>query len=139
MKDKWKIEQHRQRKLAATRIKKERLERDYAEREAEHEYWHYNHRHPGIVIHNLTEFVFSRLTVIAKLDPYTSPSGNKDNRYLCRCSCGDMIKVYGFELTGKRVTSCGCDIQPKQNFKCDEDRDMPDDVEWLYRVLSKTK
>ena len=50
-----------------------------------------------------------------------------------------MIKVYGFELTGKRVTSCGCDIQPKQKFKYDEDREMLDEVEWLYRVLSKTK
>ena len=72
MKDKWKIEQHRQRKLAAARLKKEWLKRDYTEREADHDYWHYKQRHPGIVIHDLTGFVFSRLTVIAKLDPYIS-------------------------------------------------------------------
>ena len=29
MKDKWKKEQHRQRKLAAARLKEERLKRDY--------------------------------------------------------------------------------------------------------------
>ena len=139
MQDKWKIEQHRQRKLAAARLKKERLKRDYTERKSDHDYWHYKHRHPGIVIHDLTGFVFGDLTVVKRIKSYVSPEGKKLSRYLCRCSCGDMIKVYGFELTGKRVTSCGCDIQPKQKFKCNEDRKMLDEVEWLYRVLSKTK
>ena len=139
MKNEWKKEQHRQRKLAAARLKKERLKRDYEEREAECDYWHYKQRHPGIVIHDLTGFVFGDLTVVKRVKSYVSPEGKKLRRYLCRCSCGDMIKVYGFELTGKRVTSCGCYIQPKQKFKCNEDRKMLDEVEWLYRVLSKTK
>lgn len=140
MKDKWKKEQHRQRKLAAARLKEERLKRDYEERNADHDCWHYKQTHPGIVIHDLTGFVFDHLTVIVKLAPYISPDGAiKNNRYLCRCNCGDMIKVYGFELTGKRVTSCGCDVQSRKKFKYHNDQEINDDAEWLYRVLSKTK
>lgn len=139
MKDKWKIEQHRQRKLAAARLKKERLKRDYTERKSDHDYWHYKHRHPGIVIHDLTGFVFGDLTVVKRIKSYVSPEGKKLSRYLCRCSCGDMIKVYGFELTGKRVTSCGCDVQSRKKFKYHNDQEINDDAEWLYRVLSKTK
>ena len=92
MKDKWKIEQHRQRKLAAARLKKERLKRDYTERETDHDYWHYKQHHPGIVIHDLTGFVFSRLTVIAKLDPcllYTSPADSQNQAEAAACGTID--------------------------------------------------
>lgn len=108
MKDKWKIERHRQRKLAEARLKEERIRREQEERAAARDYRQYKKDHPGAVVRELTGFVFGNLTVIKKAAPYISPDGKKLSRYLCRCSCGDAIEVYGFELTGGRAKSCGC-------------------------------
>lgn len=58
-----------------------------------------NKRHPQI---DLTGKVFTRLTVISKV---LDECGNKWN---CKCSCGNILKVRGiYMLTGK-TKSCGC-------------------------------
>lgn len=108
MKDEWKKEQHRQRKIAAAQLKEERIKLEQEERAATCDYRQYKKDHPGAVVRDLTGFVFNELTVIKKIEPYVSPDGKKLSRYLCHCNCGDTIKAYGFELTGGRSKSCGC-------------------------------
>lgn len=53
---------------------------------------------------DLSGRVFGRLTVIRLFDrPRHGP------RWLCRCACGKLTKVYYYNLVGKnKVTSCGC-------------------------------
>lgn len=62
------------------------------------------------VAKDLTGQRFGRL-VLLSLDPepYTSPSGKKTRRWICRCDCGTELSVLQNALTGKTGTrSCGC-------------------------------
>lgn len=60
---------------------------------------------------DLTGKVFGRLTVIAKTDSYSSPSGkHRDTRWLCRCSCEKRSEVIvtRHNLINGVTKSCGC-------------------------------
>ena len=51
--------------------------------------------------------MYGRWTVIRK-DGY-SPSGAKRvTAYLCRCECGNEVRVAGYSITSGRSKSCGC-------------------------------
>lgn len=51
----------------------------------------------------------SRLTVIKQTDDYIKPSGKREARWLCQCSCGSKpIKVMQMQLKSGHTLSCGC-------------------------------
>lgn len=51
----------------------------------------------------------SRLTVIQQTDDYIKPSGKREARWLCQCSCGsNPIKVTQTKLKNGHTLSCGC-------------------------------
>lgn len=51
----------------------------------------------------------SRLTVVEQTDDYVKPSGKRESRWLCQCSCGsEPIKVTTTKLKGGHTLSCGC-------------------------------
>lgn len=51
---------------------------------------------------------FGKLTVIANAEPYISPKGHKEERWLCRCDCGNEKTVMQGHLRSGATTSCGC-------------------------------
>lgn len=60
---------------------------------------------------DLTGQKFGRLTVIRKVDSYSSKSGkHKDTRWLCRCSCSEHneVIVTRGRLKNGVTKSCGC-------------------------------
>lgn len=55
---------------------------------------------------DLTGQIVGRLTVLERI-------GKK--RWLCQCSCGKLVKVFGNNLTTKHTQSCGClDFEKKR-------------------------
>lgn len=48
---------------------------------------------------------YGRLTVVENT---TKKAHNKENVYLCRCDCGNTIKVRSGLLTQGKTKSCGC-------------------------------
>ena len=48
---------------------------------------------------------FGKLTVI-KPDVSSSEGGNK---WVCQCECGNVISVFGNDLTSEQIRSCGCE------------------------------
>lgn len=53
---------------------------------------------------------FGRLTVIGRADDIIYPSGQKQSRWICKCSCPlekEVIKTYS-NLKNGHATSCGC-------------------------------
>ena len=53
---------------------------------------------------NYTDQTFNRLTVLKKeYDPQ-----KKQSFYVCQCSCGNLTKAKGHDLTSGRKQSCGC-------------------------------
>lgn len=57
---------------------------------------------------DLTGIRFGRLVAIERADPYISPSGVKQSRWLCQCDCGNTKTVALKNLTRGMTTSCGC-------------------------------
>jgi hypothetical protein len=53
---------------------------------------------------NLTGKVVGRLVVLGPIDK--SPCGRV--RWLCRCECGNLSKVFGSSLRENKTLSCGC-------------------------------
>lgn len=51
---------------------------------------------------------FGMLTALERTTPYTSPSGQKQTQWLCRCDCGKIVPVMLSNLKYGRTTSCGC-------------------------------
>lgn len=46
---------------------------------------------------------------IIKFDSWhVQPSGQKKSKWLCECSCGNLVKVQGGNLRPDHTTSCGC-------------------------------
>lgn len=62
---------------------------------------------------DLTGLTFNRLTVVREVSPKILPSGGKDRRWLCKCSCGNYKEVSGNHLKSERTKSCGCLRQEK--------------------------
>jgi len=52
--------------------------------------------------------VFGRLTVIGRAEPHQFPSGARQSRYRCRCSCGNEVAVLRQSLTRDSTRSCSC-------------------------------
>lgn len=51
---------------------------------------------------------FDRLTVVSASEPYISPTGKKQLRFICRCSCGQEKTVRAVHLLHGQTGSCGC-------------------------------
>ena len=51
---------------------------------------------------------FGMLTVISKLESRVTTGGHKKSMYLCRCDCGNVVKVCGNSLSSGNTISCGC-------------------------------
>ena len=51
----------------------------------------------------------SKLTVIEQTEDYVSPSGQREARWLCQCSCGsNPVAIRQNALKYGRTLSCGC-------------------------------
>lgn len=59
---------------------------------------------------DLTGLTFGRLTVLKQVEDYVSPSGRRESKWLCKCSCGNekLSQVRTSQLTGGHTQSCGC-------------------------------
>ena len=57
---------------------------------------------------NLIGQKFDRLLVIGKAAKYISPSGHKQNQWLCKCECGKEVAVTTAHLKSGHTKSCGC-------------------------------
>lgn len=57
---------------------------------------------------DLTGQKFNRLFVISRCDNYISPQGKTIVRWLCRCDCGNEVKVSTSSLIKNKTKSCGC-------------------------------
>ena len=60
------------------------------------------------VIKDLKNQRFGRLVVFK----YDKPGHNRNSKWWCKCNCGNVISVYGTNLTKGNTKSCGC-IQRK--------------------------
>ena len=52
--------------------------------------------------------VFGKLKVIEEADPYVSPKGVKQRKWLCECECGTRKRVLQQALKSGSTVSCGC-------------------------------
>lgn len=60
-------------------------------------------------VKNLIGQTFGKLTVIAHDDSYKATASNGwKHKWKCRCECGNIISVFGSNLTRLHTTSCGC-------------------------------
>ena len=57
------------------------------------------------LIRDLTGQTFGKLTVLRLSDNYQKGGGTK---WICECECGNIVSVYGTNLTKLHTTSCGC-------------------------------
>lgn len=57
---------------------------------------------------DLTGQTFGRLTVIERVENYISPKGQKQSQWLCKCECGNIVKVVRSVLQNGHTRSCGC-------------------------------
>lgn len=62
---------------------------------------------------DLTGQRFDKLTVVRRVDDYVSPKGQHSTRYLCKCDCGNEIKVTAGVLKNGKSKSCGCVLHYK--------------------------
>jgi hypothetical protein len=60
------------------------------------------------VAHKFEGRTFGRLSVVKRLENYTSPRGVKFSKWLCRCECGNEKSVIGIDLKSGKTRSCGC-------------------------------
>lgn len=51
---------------------------------------------------------FGRLTVVEKAESHISKSGLKKGQWICKCDCGNTVKVITNNLTNGNSKSCGC-------------------------------
>ena len=60
-------------------------------------------------VKNLIGQTFGKLTVITHDDSYKATASNGwKHKWKCRCECGNIISVFGSNLTRLHTTSCGC-------------------------------
>lgn len=58
---------------------------------------------------DLTGKKFGKLTVLKRCGTYIDNNGNKsDSLWLCKCDCGNYVKVRNLYLTSGDTKSCGC-------------------------------
>ena len=51
---------------------------------------------------------FGKLTVLGLDETYLSKRKYWEYKWLCKCECGNIVSVYGSNLTRLHTTSCGC-------------------------------
>ena len=51
---------------------------------------------------------YNNLTVLKRVENYVAPSGSIFKQFLCKCDCGNIIKVLGTSLKSNHTKSCGC-------------------------------
>ena len=59
-------------------------------------------------VEDLTGQRFGRLTVIERVEGRRSPSGQLHAMWLCKCDCGNEVKVSANSLKNGTTLSCGC-------------------------------
>ena len=59
-------------------------------------------------VRDLSGQSFGRLTVLFQAEKRKTPNGTTAVLWLCRCSCGNLVKVRGANLRTKTTQSCGC-------------------------------
>lgn len=57
---------------------------------------------------DLTGKTFNRLTVINRAESRRQPSGKLVTYWNCKCICGNITQVRGYDLKEERIKSCGC-------------------------------
>lgn len=57
---------------------------------------------------DLTGKTFGKLTVIKRCDDHITSGGNRYSMYLCKCECGNEVRVRANKLTSNHTISCGC-------------------------------
>lgn len=62
----------------------------------------------GRKVKDLTDLVFSKLTVIEQDGWYYNPSGYRNAKWLCLCECGNRVSVSSPDLIRGHTKSCGC-------------------------------
>lgn len=78
---------------------------------------------------DLTNKIVGKLTVISLVPKEERPTQRHGNYWLCKCECGNMVKVPTTYLTGNSnytQTSCGCD-RKKRAFQATTDVDVDDE------------
>lgn len=59
-------------------------------------------------VSELSGNTYGRLTVIERCENDISSYGTVRSKWLCRCSCGNEVKVIGQHLKNGNTKSCGC-------------------------------
>lgn len=57
---------------------------------------------------DLTGQKFGKLTVLKRIDDHITKGGQHFTMYLCKCDCGNEIKVLAHRLRQGKTQSCGC-------------------------------
>ena len=50
---------------------------------------------------------YGELIVIGRGQDYIKPSGVKEIRWICKCSCGNEILISGYSLRNRKLATCG--------------------------------
>lgn len=57
---------------------------------------------------DLTGRVFTRLTVVERGEDHITPAGDHRPKWVCRCTCGEVVSVQADALIQEQTLSCGC-------------------------------
>lgn len=57
---------------------------------------------------DLTNQTFGKLTVIKLDEEYNKQKEHEHIKWICQCSCGNIVSVFASNLTRLHTTSCGC-------------------------------
>ena len=89
--------------------------------------------------YNLENMKIGKLTVLSLVPVNERPSQKHGNYWLCRCDCGETVKVPTSYLTGNgnyTQTSCGCD-RKKKAFQATSYVDVSDEFLNAYEDFEK--
>lgn len=78
---------------------------------------------------------YSRLTIIEEVE---RRGKNKRRTFLCRCNCGNEIKIMGYNLKNGHTTSCGC-IKLENNHSFTHGDSTRFNKHYLYRTWQHIK
>jgi len=82
---------------------------------------------------DLTGKVFDRVVVLERI----SNDNYGRSRWLCQCSCGNIVSVLGSSLRSKHTTSCGCkqrEVAAKVGIII---RTFPEYKRWVKSIFSR--
>ena len=51
---------------------------------------------------------FNKLTIIKEVESNIQPSGQRKRNFLCKCDCGNELKIVLSHLRSNHTLSCGC-------------------------------